>query len=1020
VPRSPSGSLPGRASRPGSGMRAAGRAAVLTLTLLAGLALPGAGASSATVDAAAGGPAADCPGRTAEQTGATGTWTSYAAPGFPFGPAQITGHAVDPIDPRRWYVTNGLSLVSTADGGCTWSTSYELPELPTVQDPVSRRTDRIVDVVVGSHPASHDRVLLAVRSPGQLVDDLPTFTLVNPAGTTVLVRSEDAGASWSTTLLPAGAGQAGPLLTAPSDPDVVYAVAGGVLNASTDGGQTFEVRGVPSAQAGAEPSIAPGIASLAVDPLDALDLYAKDGNVVSRSRQGGRPGSWVAYPAPLRGGALYGPDLLHRPGEPARPLFVQQSFNTSPISTFHTSDDGGATFRARTTAEYGGELQGSFDAIAHGAGEDERVLTTFSPARSQFGVHAFSTATQRFVNIDEFGLGPLRDVQADRTAAPRFFFRHADGLVVYRPASRTADPVAAPPRRLVDLPPFEPPAAPLPDPAVLTPARASLRVEPGEQSSLTHALTLPARPTPLDVFFLVDTSVSMGPTIRGLAEGLDGLVRELAGAGIDAQFGLGEFADVLDKRYVRRADVQPPGPAFQDELATLFTSGGTDEPGFTALHQVATGSGLPGGTDPGGRRPQQPVEAGQQATWRDGALRVVVLVADEESFGEDPRGPGREETVTALQERGVRVVGIEVNPPLGSDVADAVGTTVPSPLRRQLEDIAGATGALAPPEGADCQGNGTREIAGGAPLVCTLASARAGEAREVAGPIRSLLLSLRDEQPVALAVADDRGLRTSVTPAADYRAVDVTEPSSQSFRTSVGCAPAQAGDVFPLELVATVGTAPVATAALLVECGDPLAPAAAPPETAEAAPVQPAPAPPALATATAPVPAAGPEPASQLAPAAPLPPPPGTVPVAAPGQAVVPGAEAGTAGAAGSAAGSVAAPGAAVGTASGTASGTVSGTSGSGAVGLAGAPSGRRGSVQEARVTLGGDGELAATALEPVTWSAGRPGPGHAPVLLLGAGIASAGALALGLDRRPGAPRAPAASARGRTARRLP
>lgn len=70
------------------------RLAALAAVLPAGVLPTGLAASSAS--------AADCAGRASEQSGATGTWSVFAAPEFPVGPAEISAHAVDPVDPARW------------------------------------------------------------------------------------------------------------------------------------------------------------------------------------------------------------------------------------------------------------------------------------------------------------------------------------------------------------------------------------------------------------------------------------------------------------------------------------------------------------------------------------------------------------------------------------------------------------------------------------------------------------------------------------------------------------------------------------------------------------------------------------------------------------------------------------------------------------------------------------------------------------------------------------------------------
>src|SRR5688572_26396451 len=80
---------------------------------------------------------------------------------------------------------------------------------------------------------------------------------------------------------------------------------------------------------------------------------------------------------------------------------------------------------------------------------------------------------------------------------------------------------------MVEIEPFDPPPAPVPPPATLTPPAATHQIDPGSSVPQDFALALPARPTPLDVFFLVDTSASQEESVVGLARGIARISREL-------------------------------------------------------------------------------------------------------------------------------------------------------------------------------------------------------------------------------------------------------------------------------------------------------------------------------------------------------------------------------------------------------------------------------------------------------------------------------------------------------------
>ncbi|HUQ40007.1 MAG TPA: hypothetical protein VM030_07605, partial [Acidimicrobiales bacterium] len=432
------------------------------------------------------------------------------------------------------------------------------------------------------------------------------------------------------------------------------------------------------------------------------------------------------------------------------------------------------------------------------------------------------------------------------------------------PGLQAAPPEGSPP--LVEIPPFQPPPPPRPAPARITPGDARLRIPPGSEVGIVHRLDLPARPTPLDVFFLVDTSGSQEPSIRGLALGLAQLTRKLAEAGLDAQFGLGEFQDVWADspgvRYRRRVDIRRPDRVFQYQLERLYTDGG-DEPHLTALHQVATGSGFEEGDGAEISSPvngySEAIEPGQGATWRPGSLRVVVMITDE-TFSDMGTGPTRDETVEALRADGARMVGVEICnlEPRGSGAncvesaraaADSQGQPLATQLREQLEDISGATDALAPAGGVDCLDNGSVELKEGHPLVCTLPESEDGDSGVVkmAGPLTRVLTSLVDLQPVTLSLVQPAAFDARIAGQGDYSQVDVKRTNQLSFQTALGCRYDQAGSSGRLRFIARVGPQVVGEAIVDATCGDVIVvPTASAPRAAVVQPVSappPAPAP---------------------------------------------------------------------------------------------------------------------------------------------------------------------------------
>ena len=81
-----------------------------------------------------------------------GDWVAAKAPKFVerLGGAgqELSTYAVDPLDPRRVFVTNGTSVMKSLDGGCTWTEIFALPETPDDVIPFAASTTRLTEIVV--------------------------------------------------------------------------------------------------------------------------------------------------------------------------------------------------------------------------------------------------------------------------------------------------------------------------------------------------------------------------------------------------------------------------------------------------------------------------------------------------------------------------------------------------------------------------------------------------------------------------------------------------------------------------------------------------------------------------------------------------------------------------------------------------------------------------------------------------------------------------------------------------------
>lgn len=231
---------------------------------------------------------------------------------------------------------------------------------------------------------------------------------------------------------------------------------------------------------------------------------------------------------------------------------------------------------------------------------------------------------------------------------------------------------------------------------------------------------------PIDIYFLVDLSGSFSDDLPLFKAQAPDIISTLATSNPNSRFGLGKFEDYPippfgyafagDKAYERLVDLTFDTDLVLDTISGLFTRFGGDGPQsqLPALYQAATGAGQ----DLSALGfPEASIPPGQQANFRDGATKLILLWTDAPFHrpgdpGDIPYpGPSFGETVGAILALDPpKVIGISSGP-----------FGIPD-----LEEIAAATGGVAPPDGVDCDGDGTIDIAGGEPLVCSIAPSGEG------------------------------------------------------------------------------------------------------------------------------------------------------------------------------------------------------------------------------------------------------------------------------------------------------
>ncbi|HEY7873800.1 MAG TPA: hypothetical protein VIG64_01630 [Actinomycetota bacterium] len=771
------------------------------------------------------------------------------SPGFPFATERITRLAM--AGNELFMGLSGPHVLASSDGGRTWETRDD-----------GLRPSGVPNEIVVS--ASDPRVLYLTAttdvSDRSLGNQWVPTSQGTTARTTLLYRSDDGGAHWALV----------------ASPYSIFGPSGSGISAGGEPGVIWDVE---------------------VDELDARVLWAATNEGLFASVDGGA--SWT--PA-VANGSEPGPDLravtvVRPPGSPARATAIEPT-----TGAVYQSANGVTGPWTRSTfvgfrSVYAHSVLEPMVSLAH-ARPDGPVVAA-GPKGVFVNAGAWSDASP--MALGSGWAGTLVDLVSDPHSPRTFWGRERGGATIYRysipveskSGTRGAGPSAtdpADPLGSLSIPDASVGALAPPSPARLTPARATIRLEPGESVTRIYELTLPPRPTPLDVYFLLDSTQSTSDVIRALARSISTIATRLRARSIDAWLGVGEFrtypypgeerygGEQLNFAYRRDADLAPPNARLQRALLAIEGEGESGA-NLVALYQAATGEGQdvappgPSGAD---------VEANQQASFRPGALNVVVHVADT-YFATPERGaPGRkyppptwpgptfEQAIAALSARDIHHVGAA----LGVDIDDppSLSPNVLSDLQRVSE----GTGTFAGAGGVDCDGEGRSDLPAGAPLVCGLPYERA--ATDLVPAITGLLDGVRDTGAVALVETTGARVVTGIAPDM-IPSVDLRTANELRFDVTFTCPRLALPSPSNVRLAALLKEDVVAHAQARVVCRAERDPLMTPTGTdagravAPVVPLVPPPPPPpvvnggpAPANAPAPAPAAEPAPAPASAP----------------------------------------------------------------------------------------------------------------------------------------------------------
>jgi hypothetical protein len=360
----------------------------------------------------------------------------------------------------------------------------------------------------------------------------------------------------------------------------------------------------------------------------------------------------------------------------------------------------------------------------------------------------------------------------------------------------------------------------------LSPNIPTVSLAPHQHRAIPYRLLLPPTPTPLDVYFMTDSTSSMADTIGSVQDSIQQIVDDLAGSGIDVHFGVADFRDYPmeeglvatdDWAYRRYRAIGPIDDAFAAALQSIHTGGGTldsRDSGLEAIYQAATGEGRHVLSDPSGA---SDIPAGQGADFRPGAVKVIVVAADAEFRHPESNagwpGPSRDSVAATLDRLGIHLVGLDVDTGSGQDPG------------QDMRALAVASHTVAGPAGVDCDGDGEPDLREGDPLVCPYAP----DSHETIAPaFMGLLDSLRDLKTVSLGVD---GPRDVVRPlgATKFPQVNVKAVNRLGVPLEFRCDPPRFGRTTTVRVVASVAAHEVASVPVVVKCGTPAhLPAAAP------------------------------------------------------------------------------------------------------------------------------------------------------------------------------------------------
>ncbi|HYP23580.1 MAG TPA: hypothetical protein VEV43_08400, partial [Actinomycetota bacterium] len=610
-----------------------------------------------------------------------GGWESIDVP-FPEGSQAIKSWSISKTT-TLMVATNGLVVMRSVDRGCSWNVAWRLDAVPANGTTATSTESVIEQVHVSESPLAPNKVLVTVDQGAPV--SRPRVFVSNDGAQTF--EPADRG-------LEASVGRPEEIATAESNPGRAFLLTdtSGIQRSLLPDGLPPELQGAKGVAQVLYESVdggkswTPMTPVYSGDPWDGIEVDPRDADVVwLHGDKGIERASTVPPPAPSdppRPAPISDVDVWHQAGQPARVIA------TTTDGRVYRSADGGSVFA---------------DATLPGAAQSLVIMSPIQEVYSTSTGVWLLTSGQPAFDLTPTDHRPILDLHVTDGAGTELWGRSETTIerkVFAGPTRQTFDLCKTAAKNGIDLPgcphteqDFEVPCVDLDDAGepALQPANVDLTLKPGQSRTVHFDFDLPAKGQQVDVFFLIDVSGSMQDAIDGTARAMNEIVTHLTNRGHDVWFGIGEYRSYDQPPAYRRVlDVTNNCGAVEEALESLIAFGGGEETQLEALYQVARGESRPG--------VGAVVPAGQAATFRPDARRIIIHTTDEE-ITEGPPNPSYDEVEEALDSAEIDQVGIAIedgfttsgNGPLENDAPPSEG----------LKIVARRTETLAPEGGVD-------------------------------------------------------------------------------------------------------------------------------------------------------------------------------------------------------------------------------------------------------------------------------------------------------------------------------